>query len=555
MEPVKQFVVEGPSGEEMSSFQPGIHPTSLEFNFAQQPIIQPSPVQNVISILEKYLEEKDDKVSQSRHEVHVEKTSFGNNIKDLDESSADGQVENQDSLLAGNKSDIERTSSSVESDTNANFKYVMVDKNGAPDWSKVLHLDKNIIQEVCKKHGVNLDGMTSGKAEGKSGKKPKKKKKSKKSKTEKKSGQQDKNIPCTLCDKTFQSKRHLRDHMRYHTGKKLHCLDCDYVTVRQQQLDYHMNTHTGKRPFVCDVCNKGFRHHTGLSCHKKTHRGHTGAVSCDVCKMEFEQPHQLDRHMQTHKEERPHQCGFCTNNFKRAMDLRQHIKFYHSEIADKVDQIVPKESTPPEPEGDFKCRQCDRSFKTTQGLEQHKRRTHNSDVKRKNLLVKCRDGEQKYACQRCQKQFNSRKALINHRFTHTTVRPYTCTICGRSFKRQWELHKHKMTHTQQPSVPCTQCDAQFPGRGNLRRHMMRMHSDSKKTTLKPYRCEICLRAYARKPELAEHQNIHTGDRPYMCDTCGKTFSFRSALACHKKLHEVEAPYCVIFVARDLGAGY
>ena len=142
--------------------------------------------------------------------------------------------------------------------------------------------------------------------------------------------QEDKQVKCTHCDKSFHQKRHLRDHMRYHTARKYPCKFCKYVAVRPKELEYHMNSHTGNRPFICTICNKGFGHPTVLTTHKKTHRGHEGWVTCQICKMEFAQPHLLDRHMQTHNEERPHLCSFCTSDFKRAMDLRKHIRVHHS---------------------------------------------------------------------------------------------------------------------------------------------------------------------------------------------------------------------------------
>ncbi len=150
----------------MSSFhQAGIHPSTLEFNFAQQPIIQPSPVQDVISILEKHLAEQD------RLEQEQSKETVKTNLTDaesIDEPNKDEDAHQKEGVSSQNKLDAEKTSEDEKNDVNLNLKYVVVDQNGAPDWTKVLNLDKNIIKEVCKKHDINIDDLLSGKLAGES---------------------------------------------------------------------------------------------------------------------------------------------------------------------------------------------------------------------------------------------------------------------------------------------------------------------------------------------------------------------------------------------------
>ena len=60
--------------------------------------------------------------------------------------------------------------------------------------------------------------------------------------------------------------------------------------------------------------------------------------------------------------------------------------------------------------------------------------------------------------------------------------------------------------------------------------------------MKPYKCNICEKAFARNSLLAQHKYMHTGEKPYHCDICGKSFSFECNLVRHKNSHTSEKPF-------------
>ena len=37
--------------------------------------------------------------------------------------------------------------------------------------------------------------------------------------------------------------------------------------------------------------------------------------------------------------------------------------------------------------------------------------------------------------------------LTRHKLTHTSVKPFTCELCGKAFNRASNLHTHTRTHT------------------------------------------------------------------------------------------------------------
>ena len=82
--------------------------------------------------------------------------------------------------------------------------------------------------------------------------------------------------PCEMCGKIF-NKSQMRKHMlQIHTEndkKPFICELCGKGFINKQKLKYHMNTHTGNKPFVCDLCGTGFAHKANMRVHIKAHKG------------------------------------------------------------------------------------------------------------------------------------------------------------------------------------------------------------------------------------------------------------------------------------------
>lgn len=115
-------------------------------------------------------------------------------------------------------------------------------------------------------------------------------------------------------------------------------------------------------------------------------------------------------------------------------------------------------------------------------------------------------------------------------------KPFTCEICQKAFARRDTLICHRRTHDGTKPFRCKICDKGFSRRDKLQCHS-RVHSGEK-----PYSCLVCNRAFAQSDKLKCHMRTHTGERPHPCDLCDKRFARRDTLHCHRRTHTGEKPF-------------
>ena len=149
---------------------------------------------------------------------------------------------------------------------------------------------------------------------------------------------------CTVCNKAFKRRDHLKEHFLIHTGERPHtCHICQKSFKRRSSLTAHFMTHQDARPYVCSVCSKSFKTASKLNVHNRSHSN--------------EQRNEVKSAIESRivvKEE--HECGECGLRFTNFQDLNSHFRIHITKTPSKNTQV---EMTKQQSKSDSSSKQSD----------------------------------------------------------------------------------------------------------------------------------------------------------------------------------------------------
>jgi len=309
---------------------------------------------------------------------------------------------------------------------------------------------------------------------------------------------------CNVCGKGFSSQSYLKTHIeRVHNKpeRNLKCHICEKTFGVQRYLIIHMESHKAKK-FVCEICGKDYTRNFDMQTHMRSI--HTGErpYKCTKCDASFARKNTLDMHQAVHTRIR-YPCTECTKSFTRKSDVQTHMKFSH------LDR-----------KGELACDECDRFFDSKQHLLQHKKKHLKNEA---------------YPCSECGKAFPSRKAVIEHQRL-TGEKPFKCAQCNRAYLKRYLLKVHMRSHTGEKPYECKKCRKTFRYHSCLTNHM-RLHTGER-----PYKCPICNKGFRVSMARLLHMRTHSGLKPEKCDFCDKAFAHPANLRAHRRTHTGQKPY-------------
>ena len=140
---------------------------------------------------------------------------------------------------------------------------------------------------------------------------------------------------CKYCGKTIELEKTLKEHeFRAHGNTEYGSKSCEFcglAFVHSHRLKKHVfNAHQNERPFVCDICSKGFKHNGPLQAHRLIHTGEKNFLcTSEGCGKAFTKETTLTQHERLHTGIKPYKCQACNVAFAQKNSLNVHNNTHH----------------------------------------------------------------------------------------------------------------------------------------------------------------------------------------------------------------------------------
>ncbi|XP_034275488.1 zinc finger protein 784 isoform X2 [Pantherophis guttatus] len=115
-----------------------------------------------------------------------------------------------------------------------------------------------------------------------------------------------------------------------------------FLFPAREPSDGHAPSMLESKPFLCFACPKQFRRATDLKEHLRVHTGER-PFGCSVCGKRFTQSSALTTHRRLHTGEKPFECAVCCRRFNNSSNFAKHRRIHGPDSAGHRNKAVEKE--------------------------------------------------------------------------------------------------------------------------------------------------------------------------------------------------------------------
>ncbi|KAM8715759.1 hypothetical protein ACLKA7_002755 [Drosophila subpalustris] len=208
--------------------------------------------------------------------------------------------------------------------------------------------------------------------------------------------------------------------------------------------------------------------------------------SCASCGKSFSKPSLLQRHQVVHSAEKPFACGKCSSRFSQASSLQRHLRIKHtlpedcdtSNVAqhalNALKQLQAGHNAIDMPVTSARAQATLEEQPPCQMVQlSHKLNPNNElHVLPTQSIRRKVNSRCFYVCEYCAKEFSKTYDLIRHRRSHTKEKPYPCSLCLKSFATKSKLNEHqRRQHATPMKYVCSNCNASYASKSRLQKHL------------------------------------------------------------------------------------
>lgn len=232
---------------------------------------------------------------------------------------------------------------------------------------------------------------------------------------------------CHLCTKLFTNQASLNEHM------VIHSIDL----IPKKLLKKNKSQKKPVKVFKCKTCNKNFVSRRKLNIHYKQHNKQ---MICKICHKQFFLEKAFEKHLLKHenitvKKDNRKNTSFneshAINDKKSTKQKSFKVKFCTQKITD--DKKLQKNSL--KKIDKFHCLYCNKYYKSTKSLCEHKRRYHAHVKPKVQRLASVK-------CNWCNAVITKCNLMRHINSLHPHAKPFKCTHCTMKFKSYSSMKSH-----------------------------------------------------------------------------------------------------------------
>ena len=330
---------------------------------------------------------------------------------------------------------------------------------------------------------------------------------------------------CPLCGREFLKWRQVEVHVKLHGNLTVECPKCGWQFSSYNECISHLQRKHDDRStspikltmqrcraeYQCPHCRFLYPNQNALAYHIKVrHEIKKQVPTCSQCGRHFQILKRLKAHMANHSS-MVHKCPLCGFAFEKLGVLETHIKWSHVYIVKKDTTTVNENSMPAKR---FACVKCNKQFNSQGALKNHYLRKHDTSFK----------------CEHCTEGFGTIELLESH--TRTRHTEPSGNAQGKSVEDSFERRESSSSKRQSSSKTernyvCRECSMSFEDMKSFYIHAKSLHS----TTGAEKQIKDKLKSRKRQSSKEYEKNS------YICRECNMSFEDMKSFYIHtKSLH-------------------
>ena len=255
-------------------------------------------------------------------------------------------------------------------------------------------------------------------------------------------GDQDKDVICDICGKTYKASG-LKKHIYYYHELYKVCTLCEMIVPGKRKLIDHLSSQHA------------------IHCHKND------IFICEICHTRFQSSKELSNHLNSeHQLKNEFHCTKCDHSSPSKITLTVHMVECHEYNPSKdldtlgtTKKVIHEVNT-----NAFPCDLCDKRYSSQRTLDGHKRQVH--------------DKSNHFKCDQCEYSSFERYKLRKHiEAKHMKQTKYPCDKCSFVTNILCRLTHHiKIVHDDIRDFKCTECPEAYKNKTRLAQHLLREHN-------------------------------------------------------------------------------